>query len=206
MSVLQSLNLHHCSIQGIHEMVRHRHLQTHLHCERVVLLADAFGKACGLDAVEHEKLLYSAMFHDVGKIGIPDNILMYEGDLDKHQRAVMQQHSSIGEAIVRQMQLTFGDEIADHVRHHHEHFDGSGYPDRLRGSDIPKLARMLTILDCYDAMRENRSYRAALCHTDAVAILRSESGIVHDPNLLEDFLNMDSFDAVGIRYDEEYRH
>ena len=130
-----------------------------MHCERMVLMADVFGKACALTADEHEKLLYSAMLHDIGKIGIPDSILLFNGALDAAQREIMQLHSETGETIVRLMALDDGDEIACHVRHHHEHYDGSGYPDGLCGEAIPLLARMLTILDSYDALREARPYR-----------------------------------------------
>jgi HD-GYP domain-containing protein (c-di-GMP phosphodiesterase class II) len=202
MTLLQSLYTHHCSLEGIKEILRHRHLQTHLHCERVVLLADAFGKACALEKSEHEKLLYSAVFHDIGKVGIPDDILKHNGDLDEEQRAVMQLHSSMGEAIVRLMQLAHGEEIADHVRHHHEHFDGSGYPDGLKGDRIPLIARILTILDSYDALREIRPYRRALNHADAVAILRNESGTKHDPDLLDRFLMMADIEGIEEHYEK----
>jgi HD-GYP domain-containing protein (c-di-GMP phosphodiesterase class II) len=200
MPVIQLLNQQNCNLESIREILRHRHLQTQMHCERAVLLADAFGKACALDPVEQEKLLYSAMFHDIGKIGIPDDILMHEDELDENQFAVMQMHSAMGETIVRLMKLEHGDDIARHIRHHHEHFDGSGYPDALAGDDIPLLTRMLTIVDCYDALRELRPYRKALEHEEAAAIMRSESGIIHDPELLERFLNLKDIATIGEEY------
>lgn len=200
MSVLDALYKQQCSLASIQEMLRHRHIPTHMHCERVVLMADAFAKACVLPPDEHAILLYSAMLHDIGKIGIPDSILMYEGALDDAQEEVMKMHSAIGEMIIRIMALEHGDAIAAHVRHHHEHYDGHGYPDGLAGEAIPRIARMLTILDSYDALREERPYRAALHHEEAVAIMQSESGIKHDPVLLKLFLELDEIKTIGDRH------
>jgi len=168
-----------------------------------MLLADAFAAACDLDYPAHKKLLYSAMFHDIGKIGIPDTILMHHGPLDPAQRTVMEKHSVIGESIVGLMRIKDGDEIACYVRHHHEHFDGGGYPDGLRGYGIPLLARMLTILDCYDAMREIRPYREALSHKDAIGIMQKETGTIHDPELLKRFVAMEKIEDIGEKYNEK---
>lgn len=203
MTLLQTLYKQHCCIEGIKEILRSRHQQTHMHCERMVLLANRFAKACHLEEDKHSILLYSAMFHDIGKIGIPDSILMHDGSLDEAQHIVMQQHSSMGEVIVRTMQLKAGDTIAQHVRHHHEHFDGGGYPDRLKGNAIPLLARMLTILDSYDALRELRPYREALSHEQATAIMQDESGVVHDPELLKRFLDIEGIENIGEEYSRE---
>jgi len=196
MPSLRTINDDFCSIVSISEMLRHRHLETHLHCERVVQLAELFGDRYGLDASDRHKLLYSAMFHDIGKIGIPDAILMHECELDRPQREVMELHSTIGETIVKMMRLEHSDDIAAHIRHHHENYDGSGYPDGLKGNTIPLLSRMLTILDNYDALRENRAYRPSFSHAAAVALMRSESGTKHDPELLELFLTTEGITAV----------
>ncbi|UFS62071.1 HD domain-containing protein [Sulfurimonas sp. HSL-3221] len=202
MNLFESLHAQPCSIKGLRESLRQRHIQTHEHCERVVLLADAFGRACALSPDEQVQLLYSAMFHDIGKIGIPDSILLHPDALGPEQRKTMQQHSTMGEAIVRLMQLPQGDRIADYVRYHHEHFDGSGYPDGLAGEAIPRIARMLSILDSYDALRETRPYRAAMQHNDAIEIMQSENGTKHDPALLTIFLQLDAMDIVEKQYGE----
>jgi HD-GYP domain-containing protein (c-di-GMP phosphodiesterase class II) len=196
MTLLQSLNKPYCTLAGISEMLRRRHLQTQMHSERVVMLADVFARACALTHSQRTQLLYSALLHDVGKISIPDSILMFPGPLDDPQREVMQQHSATGEAIIRLMQLEDGEEIAGHVRHHHEHYDGSGYPDGLAGKAIPLLARMLTILDSYDALRETRPYRPALSHTQAIEIMHRERGIKHDPELLERFFEIPEIKTI----------
>ncbi|WP_345969736.1 MULTISPECIES: HD-GYP domain-containing protein [Sulfurimonas] len=200
MNLFESLHAQPCSIEGLRESLRQRHSQTHEHCERVVLLADAFGRACSLSPDEQVQLLYSAMFHDIGKIGIPDSILLHPDALAPEQRETMQLHSTMGEAIVRLLQLPQGDRIADHVRHHHEHFDGSGYPDRLEGEAIPRIARMLSILDSYDALRETRPYRAAMPHHDAIEIMQNESGTKHDPELLTIFLQLEVMDMIEKQY------
>lgn len=202
MNLFESLHAQPCSIEGLRESLRQRHIQTHEHCERVVLLADAFGRACGLSHDEQIRLLYSAMFHDIGKIGVPDSILLHPNALAPEQRETMQLHSTMGEAIVRLMQLPQGDLIATYVRHHHEHYDGSGYPDGLEGEAIPRVARMLSILDSYDALRETRPYRAALQHDEAVEIMQSESGIKHDPDLLTIFLQLEDMDEFEKKYCE----
>lgn len=203
MNVLHNLYQHKCSLESIKAILHHRHIPTYMHCERVVLMADLFGKACTLPDDEHEKLLYSAMLHDIGKVGIPDSILMFNGPLDDTQRETMELHSTTGEAIVRMMQMEDGETIASHVRHHHEHFDGSGYPDRLSGEAIPLISRMLSILDSYDALREERPYRAALTHEEAVAIMQDESGIKHDPLLLDIFLSLQEIKSIGSDYNKE---
>lgn len=196
MPVIRSIQEDVCSLESISEMLRHRHLQTHLHCERVVKLAQRFGEHYGLNAKQQHTLSYSAMFHDIGKIGIPDAILMNEYNLDPAQREVMELHSTIGETIVRLMRLEHGEEISEHIRHHHENYDGSGYPDRLKGDNIPLLARMLTILDNYDALRESRPYRGSFSHEETVTMMRSESGTKHDPELLALFLSTEGIEAI----------
>jgi len=200
MNLFESLHAQPCSIEGLRESLRQRHIQTHEHCERVVLLADAFGRACGLSQDEQIRLLYSAMFHDIGKIGVPDNILLHPDALAPEQRETMQLHSTMGEAIVRLMQRPQGDLIATYVRHHHEHYDGSGYPDGLEGEAIPRVARMLSILDSYDALRETRPYRAALQHDEAIGIMQSESGTKHDPELLNIFLQLNAMNIFDKQY------
>jgi HD-GYP domain-containing protein (c-di-GMP phosphodiesterase class II) len=203
MNVLHNLYQHKCSLQSIKSILRHRHVPTHMHCERVVLMADLFGNACAFSHEEHQKLLYSAMLHDIGKIGIPDNILMFDGPLNDTQREIMQLHSTTGETIVRMMQLENGEEIALQVRHHHEHYDGNGYPDRLALKAIPLHARILSILDSYDALREERHYRSSLSHEAAVTIMQNESGTKHDPELLDIFLGLEAIKMIGDDYNKK---
>lgn len=163
---------------------------TRYHCERVVQLAVDLGRYCALS--EHELVLleFSAGFHDIGKIGIPDHILLKEGPLTPDEWVVMQNHSDIGARILLETELDFAAQIASIIRHHHERFDGSGYPDGLKGTDIPLLARILAVADSYDALGSHRVYHPATGHGSILEIIETESGAKHDPDLVEAFCRM----------------
>lgn len=164
-----------------------RDLHTRIHSERVVQLSAELGRQIDLSARELELLALGAQFHDLGKIGIPDRILRKPTAFDDEEWECMKQHAAIGERIV----LAIGDErspeVARIVRHHHEHFDGSGYPDGLRGTDIPLFSRIVMLTDSYDAMAVTRPYHQARKHQAVMDILVSESGNKHDPDLLHAF-------------------
>lgn len=166
-------------------VVRARDAACHDHCDRVTRLVLALARRSGVRTRDLAPLGLAAGLHDLGKIGVPDAILHKPGRLDEAEWKVMQQHPVIGEEIVRLAGLPQGDEVASLVRWHHEHFDGSGYPDGLRGHDIPLGARILTVCDIYDALGEQRVYRAALAHEDIMAIMAAEVGIHTDPVLFE---------------------
>lgn len=197
MTALESIIHDHCELESVQAMLRYRHDPTYQHSERVVLLATAFADACALEEPSRTILFYGALFHDLGKVGIPDDILLHPGKLSNAQREVMHRHSTIGESIVRMMHLEHGDAIAVCVRHHHEHYNGGGYPDRLKGDAIPLLARMLTIIDGYDALKEDRPYRGPLSHDDAKRIMQNASGSVYDPRLLERFFSIEQLETIG---------
>jgi response regulator RpfG family c-di-GMP phosphodiesterase len=129
-----------------------------------------------------------AGFHDVGKIGIPDRVLKKLTRFNDDDWAVMREHRSRGERIIRAAELEDGETIALAVRHHHERWDGSGYPDGLGGDDIPILSRIVAIADTYDAMARMRLYKAEHTHDQIVQVLREEQGKQHDPNVSEKFL------------------
>lgn len=167
-----------------------RDLHTRIHSERVVQLSAELGRQIALSACELELLALGAQFHDIGKIGIPDRILRKPTPFDDAEWECMKQHTVIGERII----LAIGDEnsteVARFVRHHHEHFDGSGYPDGLRGADIPLISRIIMLTDCYDAMAVTRPYHRARNHPAVMDILFSESGSKHDPDLLHAFVSV----------------
>jgi HD-GYP domain-containing protein (c-di-GMP phosphodiesterase class II) len=178
-----------------------RDVHTSTHCGRVGRLALAFAGDLGLAGEELLVLDVAARFHDVGKIGVPDAILHKQGALNDAEWEIMKGHSLHGEHIVRMDPgLPFGDEIALAVRHHHEHYDGTGYPDGLRGHAIPLPSRVLSVIDSYDAIRKRRAYHAAHSHESTVAILASERGTKHDPQILDAFLSHDRhwFDRPGM--------
>lgn len=161
---------------------------TRLHSDRVLALSLAMGTHCGLTADELEALRVGAAFHDIGKIGIPDHVLLKPAKLDETDWTIMRRHSEIGQQILLATDLEGASSAALAIRHHHEYFNGEGYPDRLRGEQIPIAARIISIADSYDAMAVARAYHRARKHTDIVEILRSESGVKHDPELTRLFL------------------
>ena len=154
------------------------------HSDRGQALATELGMAAGLSESQIRALSISAMFHDIGKIGIPDRILMKPGKLDTDDWEVMHRHPIIGQQIVLSTELEGASETASMIRHHHEHFNGNGYPDKIAGEDIPVGARIISIVDSYDAMAFKRSYHKGHKHAEIIAQINRESGIKHDPYLL----------------------
>jgi putative two-component system response regulator len=140
------------------------------HCEHLARYAAALGAHLGLDEDQRVALDRGAFLHDVGKVGIPDAILLKPGRLTPDERELMQQHTVIGHRLCGQLRAL--EHVRPIVRHHHERLDGSGYPDGLKGDAVPLLAQIISIVDVYDAMTTTRPYRAALSTEDAVGELR----------------------------------
>ncbi|HLF98817.1 MAG TPA: HD domain-containing phosphohydrolase [Methylococcaceae bacterium] len=163
---------------------------TRLHSERVFGLAMALGEHCGLAGAELGILKIGASFHDIGKIGIPDRILLKPAPFDGAEWQVMRQHAEIGEQIILSTEIDGAPEAARVIRHHHEYFDGHGYPDGLAGEAIPIASRIVSIVDSYDAMAVTRAYHHAKEHAEVMAILHGEAGTKHDPELLRTFARM----------------
>jgi putative two-component system response regulator len=145
---------------------------THGHCQRLAAYALALGTRLGLSDEQLVALNRGGFLHDVGKIGIPDAILLKTGGLTPAEYAVMQQHTVIGDKLCSQLRLL--DDVRPIVRHHHERADGTGYPDGLKGDEIPLLARILSVVDVFDALTTDRPYRPALSKERAVDELRQE--------------------------------
>ncbi len=164
-----------------------RDQDTQKHSERVIGLSRALGIQIGLTERELTVLTLGARLHDIGKIGIPDHILGKPATFNQDEWECMKQHSAIGERIVKAIDSDHSPEVARIVRHHHEHFDGSGYPDGLHGTSIPLLARIVSLADCYDAMAMPRQYHPINNHRAVMEILGAEAGIKHDPDLLHAF-------------------
>lgn len=157
---------------------------TQSHSRRVVGFARLIGLSCGLEQADLQALELGAFFHDIGKIGIPDHVLLKPERFTAADMEVMKDHAVKGEGIVRQLGLEAGDLIARVVRHHHEHFDGGGYPDALQGEDIPILARIISVADSYDAMTETRPYHEARPAAEVLEIMAGEAGSKLDPYLV----------------------
>ena len=165
----------------------HRDLYTRVHSDRVFALSEAIGVRIGMSEPQLGILRISATFHDIGKIGVPDHILLKPGGLDESETAIMQRHSAIGEDIVISTEIEGATEAAIIIRHHHERYDGAGYPDGLAGEDIPLSSRIIGIADSYDAMSTTRAYHPAKTHSEIMGVLREEAGGKHDPKLTEIF-------------------
>ena len=159
---------------------------THDHIHRVKLFARRMGERVGLTELEIEALKAGALLHDIGKIGVPAYILNKPGKLTEHEFEQMKMHTIIGADMLSNVDFRYP--VVPIVRHHHERWDGKGYPDGLRGSEIPITARILTLVDNYDALRSDRPYHRAMSTEEACSYIRSNSGSFFDPQLVDEFL------------------
>jgi putative two-component system response regulator len=155
---------------------------TEAHVERVARGARALGEAAGLAGHALDSLYFGALVHDIGKVGVPDRVLLKPGPLDAAEVSVMRGHVTLGVEIASQLRSAAG--ALPIIRHHHERFDGDGYPDGLRGDQIPRAAMIVSICDAYDAMTSSRPYRPAMPPALAVAELRRGSGTQWDQALV----------------------
>jgi putative nucleotidyltransferase with HDIG domain len=178
------------TITALAKAVDARDVNTRNHSKRVSDIAEAMCRVMGLPESEIEKIKWAGLLHDVGKIGIRDNILLKEGPLDKEERFLMNQHPTIGAEIVAP-----ATQLAPEVpliRQHHEWFNGSGYPEGIEALDIDLGARILGVADAYEAMTSPRPYRkTALTHEVAIGELRKYSGIQFDPEIVPILIGLD---------------
>jgi putative two-component system response regulator len=143
------------------------------HCERLARNATELGRFLGVDEENIVALRRGGYLHDLGKIAVPDEILKKGSDLTPEEWAIMKQHPVTGEKICRPLKSLRL--VLPIIRHHHEHSDGSGYPDGLRDREIPLLPRILQVVDIYDALRTERPYKPALSHEQAAVTMRAEA-------------------------------
>jgi putative nucleotidyltransferase with HDIG domain len=155
------------------------------HARRVRGYAAAIGRRMGLEDAQLEQLSLSAFLHDIGKIGTPDHILLKPGALTDEERAQMQLHSRRGARMLTD--VVDMDEVAGAVLYHHEHYDGTGYPEGLRGEEIPLLSRIILVADAYDAMTSPRPFREACPHEVAIEQLEQGTGGRFDPEVVRAF-------------------
>ncbi|MCD0166826.1 HD-GYP domain-containing protein [Deinococcus sp. 12RED42] len=165
-----------------------RDFETHGHTERVVNLALAVGHELGLSDAHLAALRDGAYLHDLGKVQIPDAVLLKPGPLDDQEWKLMRSHSVAGEDLARHIP-GLSPQALTLIRHHHERWDGRGYPDGLSGSAIPLLARIFSVCDVFDALTSARPYKPAWSVQDAVGELTRQAGQGLDPEVVEVFLS-----------------
>jgi HD-GYP domain-containing protein (c-di-GMP phosphodiesterase class II) len=156
------------------------------HSERVALLGRHLAMEIALPDPEVEEIYMAGLLHDVGKIGVPESVLQKTGRLTPEEFEHMKKHPQIGARILADVKQIKG--IIPGVLHHHERFDGKGYPAGLAGNDIPLMGRIICLADCFDAMTSNRTYRKALPLEIALTEIRRCAGTQFDPGLSEAFL------------------
>ncbi len=170
------------------ETVEAKDSYTRGHTDRVTELAVALAKELRINGEQLKNITRAATLHDIGKIALPDSIISKPGPLDAEERAAVQEHSAMADKILQH--LRFLDSVRMIARAHHERYDGTGYPDDLMGEEIPFGARIIAIVDSYDAMTSNRPYRKAMSPCDALAEIERNAGKQFDPTLVAAFLEM----------------
>ncbi len=176
------------SIKALANAIEARDRYTHGHSERVTEYSVRIATVLNLDKSEIEKIRYAALLHDIGKINIREDILNKPDRLTDEEFAIMREHPVYGAKIMEP--VAEFKEMLPYVYHHHERFDGKGYPDGLAGEDIPLASRILAVADSFDAMTSDRPYRKAMSIEDAIEELRSNSGTQFDPCIVNAFIEI----------------
>jgi HD-GYP domain-containing protein (c-di-GMP phosphodiesterase class II) len=188
-------------ICSFNQLLDLRDLNTGVHSTRLAEWAIRVAKKLGITESDFYQLEVAALLHDIGKIGIPDAILKKEGRLTDEERALMNKHPEYSWSILRMFPGL--DKASLYALHHHENYDGSGYPGGLKGSEIPIGSRIVSVIDAYDAMISNRCYRKGLSHEEAVRRLIAAAGTQFDPVVVQAFVEIaaqevaDVFAATG---------
>jgi len=160
-------------ILGLGATIEARDPSTNGHCQRLAHYATRLGRSLGLDASDIGALERGGFLHDIGKIAVPDRVLLKDGKLDAQESRMMRKHPEVGDSLCAGLRSL--NNVRPIVRHHHERLDGTGYPDGLRSSEVPLLAQIVSIVDVYDALTTERPYRAARPATEAFEVLTEEA-------------------------------
>jgi len=172
--------------EAMAQMLSLRDNETEEHSRRVVELSDKLSNELGLDETTRQHIHLGALLHDIGKVGIPDSILLKPGVLTDDERKIMMTHPTIGKRILQPLGLP--PTVIDLVHHHHERCDGNGYPDRLTCKKIPLAARIFAIVDVWDALISDRPYRPAWSQEKTITYIKEQAGKHFDPDIVEKFL------------------
>jgi putative two-component system response regulator len=174
---------------GLGATIEARDPCTRGHCQRLAAYATSLGRSLGLDDADLSALERGGFLHDIGKIAVPDAVLLKEGRLDPQESRVMQEHPIVGDALCSGLRSL--NAVRPIVRHHHERLDGSGYPDGLKNAEVPLLAQIVSIVDVFDALTTARPYRTARPHGEAFDVLSAEASKGwRDRALIEAFVSV----------------
>jgi putative nucleotidyltransferase with HDIG domain len=185
---------HRETIEALAVAINAKDKVTHEHVLRVQIYAAGVARLLKCNDGEIEALKAGALLHDIGKIAVPDHILNKPGKLTADEFGKMKLHTTVGAQILGRVGFPFP--VVPVVRHHHERWDGKGYPDGLSGDAIPLTARILSVVDCFDAVREDRQYRKAMTREEAIAFIMSGSGTMYDPQVVGTFItHLPEFEA-----------
>ena len=186
--------LHLATAEALATAIDAKDQTTHCHVRRVQIYAAGMGEVFGLTPNEIAALKAGALLHDIGKLAVPPHILNKPGPLTPAEFEKMKIHTVVGAQILGRVDFPYP--VIPIVRHHHEQWDGRGYPDRLRGEQIPITARIISVVDCFDSVREDRPFRRGMTMDEATALLLRGAGIHFDPVVVEQFLkHLPDFDA-----------
>jgi diguanylate cyclase (GGDEF)-like protein/putative nucleotidyltransferase with HDIG domain len=180
--IVETEALHLRTIEGLAMAVEAKDQNTHRHLMRVRVYVSELGKAMGLDKPLMQALTTASFLHDIGKLAVPEHIINKPGKLTPEEFEKMKIHPVVGADILERVHFPYP--VVPIVRSHHEAWDGSGYPDGLKGEDIPIGARILTAVDCFDALASERPYRRAMPLNEAMAFVKNKSGIQFDPDVV----------------------
>jgi len=176
-------------LSALAEAIEAKDHSTRGHSERMVKFVTFIGKHFGMTKQELKDMEMAAILHDVGKIGIDKSVFLKPGKLTPEEYEIIKNHSVIGANIIGR--VTFMKGAALYVKHHHERWDGNGYPDKIKGDNIPLGARILAVVDSFDAMMSERPYKKPMTLEESFTELKRNSGSQFDPNIVETFLKYD---------------
>ena len=185
----------HAVVAALANAVEAKDAKTEQHCQRLATMSGMLAQAADVDPEDQEAIVYGALLHDIGKIGIPEAILQKPGPLSDEEWEVVRRHPEIGEQICRPLSLS--ERYTPIIRHHHERWDGAGYPNHLMGVAIPLGSRIVALADAFDAMTQDRPYRLAMPIEAAIEELRAGAGRQFDPELARLFVGIIEAEAAA---------